>query len=102
MEFKNLSGMQMDVLREIGNIGAGNAATSMSKIINKRIDMKVPSVKIVSFDEIINIIGGPEQLIVALLFKIYGEAPGSVYFILGVKEAESLVQEIVNDPEFKL
>jgi len=102
MEFKNLSGMQMDVLREIGNIGAGNAATSMSKLINKRIDMKVPSVKIVSFDEIINIIGGPEQLIVALLFKIYGEAPGSVYFILGVKEAESLVQEIVNDPEFKL
>lgn len=102
MEFKNLSGIQMDVLREIGNIGAGNAATSMSQLINKRIDMKVPSVKIVSFDEIINIIGGPEQLIVALLFKIHGEAPGSVYFILGVEEAESLVKNITNDIDFKL
>ena len=102
MGLKNLSGIQMDVLREIGNIGAGNAATSMSTLINKRIDMKVPTVEIVSFDEIINIIGGPEQLIVALLFKIYGEAPGSVYFILGVEEAESLVKEIVNDPEFRL
>src|SRR5690625_3973796 len=102
MELKNLSGIQMDVLREISNIGAGNAATSMSQLINKRIDMKVPSVKIVSFDEIINIIGGPEQLIVALLFKIHGEAPGSVYFILGVEEAESLVKNITNDIDFKL
>jgi len=102
MNFKNLSGIQMDVLREIGNIGAGNAATSMSELIDKRVDMKVPSVKIVSFDEIVDIVGGPEQLIVALLFKIYGEAPGSVYFILSIEEAESLVKQIVNDPEFKL
>src|SRR5690625_6712070 len=98
MNFKNLSGIQMDVLREIGNIGAGNAATSMSELIDKRVDMKVPSVKIVSFDEIVDIVGGPEQLIVALLFKIYGEAPGSVYFILSIEEAESLVKQIVNDP----
>lgn len=102
MNFKSLSGIQMDVLREIGNIGAGNAATSMSELINKRVDMKVPSVKIVGFDEIIDLIGGPEQLIVALLFKIHGEAPGSVYFILSIEEAESLVKEIVNDPEFQL
>ena len=39
MNFKNLSGIQMDVLREIGNIGAGNAATSMSELIDKRVDM---------------------------------------------------------------
>lgn len=102
MEFRNLSGIQKDVLREIGNIGAGNAATSMSKLINRRIEMKVPAVRIVSIDEIIHIIGGPEQLIVALLFKIHGKAPGSVFFILGIEEAEAIVKNITNDYDFKL
>jgi chemotaxis protein CheC len=102
MNFNNLSSVQLDVLREIGNIGAGNAATSMSKLINERVDMKVPSVKIVTFDEIMDIIGGPEQLIVALFFKVYGEAPGSVYFILTIEEAESLVSQITNQTGFKL
>lgn len=102
MNIKKLSSIQLDVLREIGNIGAGNAATSMSELTNKRVDMKVPSVSIVTIDEIIDIVGGPEKLVVVLLFKIYGEAPGSVYFILNVEEAEALVNEIVNDPEFKL
>lgn len=102
MNLNSLSSIQIDALREIGNIGAGNAATSMSKLINKRVDMKVPSVNIVTIDEIIDIVGGPGQLIVALLFKIHGEAPGSVYFILSIEEAESLVNEIAIDPAFSL
>lgn len=102
MDFKNLSHMQLDVLREIGNIGAGNAATSMSKLINKRVDMNVPSVNVVTFDEMMEIIGGPEQLIVAMFFRIHGEAPGSVYFILSIEEAESLVNQITNDATLNL
>lgn len=102
MNIKKLSSIQLDVLREIGNIGAGNAATSMSELINRRVDMQVPSVNIVTINEIIDIVGGPEELVVVLLFKINGEAPGSVYFILNIEEAESLVNEVINDPEFKL
>lgn len=97
MDLTNLSHLQLDILREIGNIGAGNAVTSMSKIINKRIDMQLPSVKIVSFDELMELIGGPEEVIVAMLFQIHGEAKGTVYFILSIEEAESLVSEISSD-----
>lgn len=102
MDFKKLSHIQLDVLREIGNIGAGNAATSMSKLINKRVDMDVPSVNVVTFDEMMEIIGGPEQLIVAMFFRIQGEAPGSVYFILSIEEAESLVSQITNGTTLNL
>ncbi|WP_188454367.1 chemotaxis protein CheC [Virgibacillus oceani] len=94
--------VQMDVLREIGNIGSGNAATSMSKLINKKIDMQVPSVNVVAFDEVMEMIGGPDKLIVALYIRIQGEAPGSVYFILTKEEAEFLVRQITDDTEFKL
>jgi|SRR5690625_4714887 len=100
MRMNNLSRMQLDVLREIGNIGAGNAATSMSELLNKKINMQIPSVNIVSFDEMMNLIGGPDNVIVAIYFRVQGEAPGTVYFILTVEEAEYLVRQMM--PEAKL
>ncbi|WP_163971242.1 chemotaxis protein CheC [Oceanobacillus halotolerans] len=102
MDFKQLSNEQLDVLREIGNIGAGNAATSMSAIINRKIEMEMPSVNIVAFDDLMDLIGGPDQPIVAIFIRIQGEAPGTVYFLLSIKEAEYLVREITNDPSFTL
>lgn len=103
MNFKNgLSIVQMDVLQEIGNIGAGNAATSMSKLLNKKIDMHVPSVKFIAFDEVMDMMGGPDNLIVAIMIRIQGNAPGTVFFILTVPEAENLVRQITADSEFMI
>lgn len=89
-----LSSLEKDVLKEIGNIGAGNATTSMSQLTNKKILMDVPEVRVIPFDEVMQIVGGPDQLVVGLYFKIFGEAPGSVYFILSVEEAESIIFDV--------
>lgn len=98
MEFINqLSNLHLDVLKEIGNIGAGNAATAMASLINNKVDMQVPCVRIVEFDEVIELVGGPEKLIAANYIRIQGEAPGTVYFILSKEEAEYFVQEITGD-----
>lgn len=40
-DIRNLTGMHIDILREIGNIGAGNAATALSTLLNKKIEMAV-------------------------------------------------------------
>src|SRR5690625_1639594 len=102
MDVNNLSHIHIDALREIGNIGAGNAATSMSTLINKRIEMDVPSVNIVTFDEMMDIVGGPEELIVAMFFRICGDAPGTVYLMLSIEEAESLISHISDDISLNL
>src|SRR5690625_1504818 len=99
MESKKLSELQKDVLREIGNIGAGNATTSMSKLINKQVAMEVPSVQIVTINEMMDIIGGPEKLIVAIFFRIKGEVTGTVYFVLTIEEAEYLVRHMTMDDQ---
>lgn len=99
---KQLSFEGLDVLREIGNIGAGNAATSMSKLINKKVDMQVPSVRIVSFNEVVDLVGGPEEPIVAILIYIKGIAPGSVFFILSIDEANRLVKEVTEEDDTQL
>lgn len=102
MHMKKLTNIQKDVLKEIGNIGAGNATTALAKLINKKVLMEVPSVEVVAMHEIVDVIGGPEETIVAVFFKIEGEVPGTVYLVISLKEAEQLIQEILTDENVSL
>src|SRR5690625_3533959 len=102
MEPNKLTHMHIDILKEIGNIGAGNAATSMAQLINKQVHMQVPNVKVVKFDEMMEIAGGPDEIIVGMFFEISGNVTGSVFFMLSIDEAEKLVQQMVQDPNIKL
>lgn len=52
MEHLKFTPIQLDALKEIFNIGAGNAATSLSILINNNIEMSVPCVNIVDFNTI--------------------------------------------------
>jgi len=45
-DLENLSEVELDVLKELGNIGTGHAATSLSKLLNKDVFLSVPKVKI--------------------------------------------------------
>ncbi|GIO26174.1 chemotaxis protein CheC [Ornithinibacillus bavariensis] len=102
MKYEQLSLIQLDALREIGNIGAGNAATSMSKLIQKKVDMEVPNINIVAFDEVMEMVGGAENLVVGILFEIHGKAPGIVYLLFSLEEAELLVKQMTNDNSMTL
>jgi chemotaxis protein CheC len=93
----NITSYHLDVLREVGNIGAGNAATSLSKLLNKKIDMQVPNVKIVSFDEMMNVAGGPDNVLASVFLRLEGDAPGSMYFMLPLLQAERFVYQITGE-----
>ncbi|WP_141433438.1 chemotaxis protein CheC [Bacillus sp. 03113] len=92
--------IHLDILREIGNIGAGNAATSLSKLLNQKIDMKVPSVKVVSFNEMMEMEGGAENIVAGVFLRIEGDAPGSMFFVLPIKQASIFIQRMIGDPLF--
>lgn len=92
IEFDKMNnGIILDVLREIGNIGAGNAATSLATMINKKIDMKVPVVKLLDFDEVPELLGGPENVVCGIFFKFEGDINGSIMFVLDQPSAINLV-----------
>ncbi|PWA13526.1 CheY-P-specific phosphatase CheC [Pueribacillus theae] len=88
----------LDILKEIGNIGAGHAATALSKLLRHPIDMNVPNVKIVSFDEMTDFIGGEETIIAAVFFRIEGDAPGSMFFMLELDQASKLMSQVTGMP----
>lgn len=77
-----LNEIHIDILKEIGNIGAGNAATSLSQMLSKRIDMNVPEVSLLDYEDVINSIGGAENIVVGILVSFEGEINGVILFLL--------------------
>lgn len=85
----------LDILKEIGNIGAGNAATALSMILNKKIEMRVPNVRIVTFDEMIEIAGGAENVVASVYLRIEGDAPCHMFFVLPLEQSNMYIQQMI-------
>ncbi|OLN22879.1 CheY-P-specific phosphatase CheC [Domibacillus antri] len=92
--------IHLDILKEVGNIGAGHAATSLSTLLNRKIDMKVPSVRVVPFTEMMELTGGSEKEAVSVSLRIEGEAGGNMFFMLAVEEADRFIQKLTMDDMF--
>lgn len=96
IEINNLNDGHIDVLSEVGNIGAGNANTALSQLLNKRIDMDVPVVKITDFDDIAEVLGGAENLVVGILLHVSGDVNGMMFVAIEKSSAHKLVNMLMN------
>lgn len=76
IESEIFSDFQLDALREIGNVGAGNAATALSQMVGRRVDMSVTKVLVLPTDGIAGFLGGLDQNVAAVHMPIYGEVCG--------------------------
>lgn len=86
-DFSKLSSIQIDALKEIGNIGAGNAATALAQMVNAQIDMNVPKVNILPFNDVPDIVGGADSHVAGIYFTVSGSAPVSILFVLPIDKA---------------
>lgn len=91
----NLNDLQFDVLKEIGNIGAGNATTALAKMMNKKIDMNVPRVDLVPFTNLPDIFGSPEEVLAGILVQLDGDIKGMMMFLVKEKSAHNLVNSLM-------
>lgn len=78
----NIKAFQLDVIKEVGNIGCGNALISLSKLIDRSVDMEVPQSKILEYDEVTELMGGAENPVVGILLDFTGDINGSIMFVL--------------------
>ncbi|MBQ3852525.1 MAG: chemotaxis protein CheC [Lachnospiraceae bacterium] len=84
-----------DVLKEIGNIGAGNAMTALSQMLGCKIDMGVPQVELLDFSDVGNAIGGEEQIMVGVFLGVEGDITGSMLFLVEQKSAKYLINKVM-------
>lgn len=92
VKLEEMNHMQFDVLREIGNIGAGNATTALSQMLSSKIDMKVPKIDLLEFKELGELIGGAENIVVGILLTLQDDIDGMMMFLVEKKAAKSMVK----------
>ncbi len=96
---EQLNEMHIDVLKEIGNIGAGNAATSLSQMLNTPVDMTTPTVRILDINDAASALGGPENVVIGILAKLGGDIEGIMMFIIEQDFAKSVLGSLLGEEE---
>ncbi len=87
--------LQMDALREIGNIGSGNAATALSDLLARRVDITVPNVRLIPTTEIPEMVGGADREVVGVYFGVEGGMEGAAMHVFPVEEARLLADTLL-------
>ena len=97
----NLTEVQRDALQEVGNIGAGNAANALAQMINKRVDINIPSVEMVELDEFANAISKRNEKLLVAWSNVLGKTRATVLSLFNINDAIDITSIIVDDPDKK-
>lgn len=94
-EMDSIDNNHLDVLREIGNIGAGNAMTALAQMLQRKVDMKVPKAALVEFRDLGEVIGGEETIMAGVYMQVEGDIQGSMMFLLEKESSKHLVDQML-------
>ena len=95
--YEELDDMHIDVLRELGNIGSGNAATSLSVLLDEGVKISMPHVMILDYDSVVRATGNPEDIGIGIMIRYIGDIRGIVLFVLSYNDAKSIAKMLVGD-----
>jgi len=99
---EDVNNMYVDVLREIGNIGAGNATTAIASMLGLRIDMNVPKVELMDASKLGSAICPEDEIIVGIFLEVQTDIEGSMMFLLKMGSAQYLVNKLMmRDADYK-
>ncbi len=93
-----LSALELDALRETGNVGAGRAATALSQMLGRPVGIDVPRVAVIRLEELPAVLGGPEAIVAATYFRIHGDAPGRLVMLLGESSLVGVLGAMLGRP----
>lgn len=95
LELEQIDSTRFDVLRELGNIGAGNATTALSQMLNTKVDMSIPKVELLEFKNLADMVGGAETVVSGILLMLEGDIDGMMMFMLDRVSARHLVSMLM-------
>ncbi|HBA68263.1 MAG TPA: CheY-P-specific phosphatase CheC [Lachnospiraceae bacterium] len=95
LNLETMSQEYYDILKELGNIGAGNATTALAQMLQCKVDMSVPQVRLLEFKDVATLMGGEEQIMAGIYLGVEGDITGSIMFLLEKKSARHLVGKLM-------
>lgn len=93
----NMDNFRVDALREIINIASGNAATALSQILKKKINMDIPVVEVRKFQDVADRLGEADEVVMATLLKVLGDVSGNLLLVVKEKNAKNIAYSLLNE-----
>ena len=90
---------QLDALRELANIGAGNASTALSGMLGRPVDLTVPDARVVPMAQAVEEIGSPESEITGIALGVEGDMPSIVLMLLTPADASAVCTLLGLEPD---
>ncbi|MFQ5887509.1 MAG: chemotaxis protein CheC [Candidatus Hydrothermarchaeales archaeon] len=85
-----LTEFQRDAIREVVQIGTGNALTAMAKVVKREIDIEIPTIELCSIEEVPKKIGSLDMLTLGIYIEVKGDLRGRLLTIFSKKDALKL------------
>ncbi len=95
MTLEDVNSMYLDVLKEIGNIGAGNATSAIAGMLGIKVDMNVPNVRLMEVSQLGMAVGAEDETIVGIFLEVENDIEGSMMFLLDIPSAWYLVNKLM-------
>ncbi|MGE5552321.1 MAG: chemotaxis protein CheC [Betaproteobacteria bacterium] len=92
---RGLSAIELDALKEVGTVGAGNAATVFSSMLGQRVPMTVPEARLLPIAQVSEVFGGAEAEVVGVCLTVIGDAPAVILFLLPLRDGQALVRQLL-------
>jgi chemotaxis protein CheC len=92
------SDLELDALRELANIGSGTAATALSQMLARTIDVSVPNVAALPLEEAVQSVGEPEAVVVGVVLPVIGDLPGLAVLLFQEKDADRICEILGVEP----
>ena len=89
--YDDLNELQLDALREVGNIGAGNACTALSVLLGAPVDMTIPNIQLLEYDKTAEALGGKDNLVIGIQIGITDDLEGMMFHIVLQPFAEKII-----------
>ena len=99
-----LTELQLDALREMANIGSGNAATALAAMLGRPVDLSVPSAKALPLADAVEAVGDVDELITAVGIPVVGDLGATVLLTFQPEHVGTLCGFLgaADDPEMEL
>ena len=97
MDYSNLNSIQLDALKEVSNIGAGNAATALSMLLGKKVDMTVPAVNVVRLEDVVEEDG--ECAVAGTVVRVLGDISGNILLVFLKDTAKNITKKLVGSDQ---
>jgi chemotaxis protein CheC len=95
MDYSGLNERQLDALREISNVGMGHAATALSQLTGKTVNLNVPRVMVLDTASMHEYLGGSERKVVGIYLRMLGNAQGNILMVFPLENAARILEKLL-------